>query len=427
MTKVRILTFGCKVNQYESELMAEKLEKEGFLVVPDGIEADIYIINTCAVTKEAERKFKQALRRIKREHKSSEIIVTGCYVQLKPEEAKKLEVDMVLGIKEKKDISRYINLLNGKKVVRISNVNEEEVLMEKVRGSIEERTRAYIKVEDGCDRSCTYCAIRLARGTKIRSKPLKIVVEEAEELLKRGYKEIVITGVNVGRYGVDIGENLVSLLKSLLKLEGDYRIRLSSMNVEDVSDDLIDLFQNEKLCPHLHLSLQSGSNRILKLMGRRYTIEQYLKIVEKLRKVDPLFSITTDIIVGFPGETEKDFEETLEIVRKVLFTRVHAFRFSAREGTPASRMKDQIPGNVKKERLEELLKLAKSVSREYRKKGIGKIRRVLIERNIGGISKGYDEYYVHHEFFGGKVGEFQSVLVKYVEDEGIVSKCVDMV
>jgi len=427
MTKVRILTFGCKVNQYESELMAELLEKEGFLVVPDGIEADVYIVNTCAVTKEAERKFKQTLRRIRREHKSSEIIVTGCYVQLKPEEAKKLEVDMILGIREKKNISKYIHLLNGKRIVRISDINEEKVLTERVRGSIEERTRAYIKVEDGCDRSCTYCAIRLARGTKVRSKPPELVVEEVEELIKRGYREIVITGVNVGRYGIDIGENLVNLLRKLLKLEGDYRIRLSSMNVEDVSDDLIDLFQSEKLCPHLHLSLQSGSDRILRLMGRRYTTEQYLRTVEKLRKIDPLFSITTDIIVGFPGESDEDFEETLAIVKKVLFTRVHAFRFSARDGTPASRMVGQIPGNVKKERLEKLLELAKVTSREYKRKGIGMVRRVLVEKSIGGISSGYDEYYVHHEFFGGKAGEFRKVLVKYVEDEGIVSKCVDMV
>lgn len=427
MTKVRILTFGCKVNQYESEFMAELLEKKGFLVVPDGVEANIYIINTCAVTKEAERKFKQALRRIKREHKSSGVIVTGCYVQLKPEEAKKLEADMILGIKEKKNISNYINLLNGKKIVKISDANEEAVLTEKVKGSIEERTRAYIKVEDGCDRSCTYCAIKLARGTRIRSKPLDLVVDEFKELIKRGYKEIVITGVNVGRYGIDIKENLVSLLKKLLKLEGDYRIRLSSMNVEDVSDDLIDLFQNEKLCPHLHLSLQSGSNKILKLMGRKYSAEQYLRIVEKLRKVDPLFSITTDIIVGFPSESDKDFEETLGIVKKVLFTRIHAFRFSARDGTSASKMDNQIPENVKKERLKKLLELARITSKEYKRKGIGMIRQVLVEKSIDGISHGYDEYYVPHEFFGGKVGEFRKVLVKYVEDEGIVSKCINMV
>ncbi len=418
--KVAIITFGCKVNQYESEYMAERLERAGHVVVPPEFGADVYIINSCAVTHTAERKVQNRIRRIKRENPRAKVIVAGCYPQLKPSDALLHGADLTIGNKEKKEIERYVWEV-GERVTKAYWLKDGE--MEFVASGYGEMSRAYVKVEDGCDRACTYCAIKLARGTRIRSKPVEEVVREVEGLVEKGYGEIVITGINLGRYGVDSGESLTDLVGRLNSIPGNFRIRLSSMNPEDMNDEVIGMFERlERLVPHLHLSLQSGSDRILRRMGRGYTSREYIEIVEKLRRIDPLFSITTDIIVGFPGETDADFGRTLEIIREVGFSRVHAFRFSPREGTPAAKMEDQIPGNVKRDRMTEIEKVAEEVAREYRKKLIGKELGVLVERKTDGISVGHDEYYVLHEFRGGEEGKFERVVVMSVSKEGVVSK-----
>ena len=418
--KVAIVTFGCKINQYESEYMAERLERAGHLVVPPQFKADVYIINSCAVTKVAERKIQSRIRRIKRENPSAKVIVAGCYPQLSPYDPTKYGADLSIGNKEKKEIEKYIDKV-GVSVKRAYWVDDTP--LEVVGSGYSNMKRAYVKIEDGCDRACTYCAIRLARGTKIRSKPVELVKEEIRRLLDRGYREVVITGINLGRYGVDTGENLYDLLKELERFEGDFRIRLSSMNPEDVNEKILEMFRDfERLVNHLHLSVQSGSNRILKRMGRNYTREDYLNTVEDLRKIDPLFSITTDIIVGFPGETEIDFNQTLRLVEEVIFSRVHVFRFSPREGTIAARMDGMISGDVKKRRANELENLAKKVSENYRETLVGKKLKVLVEKTESGISFGHDEYYIYHEFSGGEEGNIEEVVALSITDEGMVSK-----
>ncbi len=328
-----------------------------------------------------------------------------------------------MGNKEKKEIEKYIDLLGSfvKKAYWI-----DDSISEMVESGYSNMKRAYVKVEDGCDRACTYCAIRFARGSKIRSKPIELVKEEVKRLLEKGYLEIVITGINLGRYGIDTGERLYDLVKTLDGLEGDFRIRLSSMNPEDVDGKVLEMFKSfDRLVNHLHLSVQSGSNRILERMGRGYTVEDYLKVVENLRKIDPVFSITTDIIVGFPGETEIDFNQTMKLVEDVVFSRVHIFRFSSRKGTIAAKMDGRIPGDLKKRRASELENISKKVSEDYRRSLLGKKLRVLIEKTENGISFGHDEYYILHEFSGGEEGNIEEVIALSITEEGVVSKIAD--
>ncbi|PLV58315.1 tRNA (N(6)-L-threonylcarbamoyladenosine(37)-C(2))-methylthiotransferase MtaB [Thermotoga sp. KOL6] len=426
MRTVRIETFGCKVNQYESEYMAEQLEKAGYVVLPEG-NADYYIVNSCAVTQEVEKKVRRFIKNVRKNNKESKIVLTGCFAQLFPNEAKKLPVDMILGISEKKNIVDYLLSMNGKKRIFVSEPNSP--VYEKVKGSFEDRTRSYIKVEDGCDNACTYCAIRHARGTKIRSKPIEIFREEFLKMVMKGYKEIVITGVNLGRYGKDLGTDLVELVKSVENIPGDYRIRFSSINVEDVTDRILDLFKsNPRICHHLHISVQSGSDNVLKRMGRRYKVSDFVRVVEKLRDLDPDFSITTDIIVGFPGETEEDFLRTVKLVEEVEFSRVHIFRYSPRPGTPASKFNGVVPEDEKKERMRFLKEKARETSRRYKRKIVGKERRVLAEWYVTkGVLSGYDEYYIKHEFVGEGVGMFHDVKVKSLSEEGVISCRVNMV
>ncbi|SHH45949.1 tRNA (N(6)-L-threonylcarbamoyladenosine(37)-C(2))-methylthiotransferase MtaB [Thermosipho atlanticus] len=418
--RISLITYGCKLNQYETELMAEKLENFGFIVVNGEVESDIFILNTCAVTAEATRKIRQEIRRLRKKYPESKIIAAGCYSQIGLEDLKKEGVDLIVGNKEKKDIHKIINktgIFLDKKYWK-----NDEIDGEIITSSLAERTRAYVKVEDGCDNVCTYCAIRLARGMKIRSKPIDIVVNEVSLLVKKNYHEIVITGLNLGKYGFEKGYNLIKLLRNLVKIKGDFRIRLSSINPEDIDEELIEFIANEdKICNHLHIPLQSGSDEILKRMRRNYTQKEYLKVIEILRRYDPNFSVTTDIIVGFPGETEKDFENTLMVVKEALFSKVHGFRYSDREGTLASRFNKKIPGNIKRERISILEKESKKTANIYRRGLLNKKVTVLVENVKREIYSGYDEYYVVHEMAYGELGEFNEVVIEAVTDEGVIS------
>ncbi len=422
MKKVAILTFGCKVNQYESEYMAEQLEKRGFVIVPEGADADYYIINSCVVTNTAVKKVHHLIRRIKRNHPESKVVVVGCYPQLRPQEPITIGADISLGNKEKKELWKYLSVYEKKEFVdRAYWLNDGRV--ETLEGGFVEKTRAFVKIEDGCDRACSYCAIRLARGSVIRSKKIEKVLSEIWTLVERGYKEIVLTGINLGRYGVDIGSSLGKLCQEIDKIEGDFRVRLSSLNPEDITEEIYQLFSHsERFCHHLHISLQSGSNRILKRMNRTYTREEFLEVVEKLRNLDKDFSITTDIIVGFPGETDEDFLQSVEMVKMVRFSKVHAFRYSPRKGTPAAKMDGHLPGNIKRERISYLEKVAKEVAYNYRKSLVGKEVTVFVERVKNGVHLGYDEYYILHEIPSAVVGEFNRVRILSANEEGVVSK-----
>ncbi|RKX45486.1 MAG: tRNA (N(6)-L-threonylcarbamoyladenosine(37)-C(2))-methylthiotransferase MtaB [Thermotogae bacterium] len=393
--KFSIITFGCKINQYEEELMKEQLLNAGF-VLKRVEEADVVIFNSCAVTEEALRKLFQKIRHVRRFNPHSKVVVTGCAVQTDLNRFEHFKVDAIVSLEKKKKIVPVVQeVLHGRS--EIFDVNRtfwrNEELGEKISADSWEKTRAFVKVEDGCDRACSYCAIRIARGSAIRSKPVSLVAEEVTHLVEKGFREIVLVGVNLGRYGKERGGSLVDLLKVLINVEGEFRIRLSSLNPEDIDDDLISILATPKLCPHLHISLQSGSDSVLSRMNRSYQTADFFKIVEKLRKIDPLFSVSTDIIVGFPGETEEEFSKTLLLLERFDFSRVHIFRFSPRKGTPAFRMNGQIDGTTKKRRARFLRAIAHQSTERYLRRHIGRKRTVLVEEEDG-LSWGYDEYYI---------------------------------
>ncbi len=414
------------MNQYESELMIEMLENANYIVIPEeDRDANVYIINSCAVTGEAERKVRQTIRHLRKENPNAKIILTGCYTQIPRDqtEYELLGVDLVLGNSEKKNI---LNFLNGNGVY--SNIDywkEDDISFEMVKDSVAERSRAFVKVEDGCNNGCTYCVIRSLRGTRIRSKPIEVVIKEVEQLVAKKHKEVVITGLNLGKYGNDIGTTLAELLEEISKINGEFRIRLSSINPEDIDDKLISvILESDKICNHLHIPLQSGSTTVLRRMGRNYTSDQFLDIIRKFRSVDPLFSFTTDIMVGFPGETDEEFSDTINMVTQAEFSKVHAFRFSERPGTRAAQMERKVPGNIKKERVDILIKHAHNIAAQYKQKLVGRIATVLIEGVMNGIYFGYDEYYIPHETNGGIIGDFAKVKTCSVTSEGVVSKIV---
>ncbi|MEJ5229507.1 MAG: tRNA (N(6)-L-threonylcarbamoyladenosine(37)-C(2))-methylthiotransferase MtaB [Pseudothermotoga sp.] len=423
MKKVYVTFLGCKVNQYESEYIIEKLEKNGYVVSPHPSKADMCILNTCMVTSEASRKSRQILRRLRKLNPDALIIATGCYAHLEQQSLLEIGADLVLGNHEKKDLIAHIERYFQEKKKFISVSEPVYQVDETVESFLSDRTRAYVKIEDGCNEFCSYCIVPVARGFKIRSKDAETVLSEIKTLLENGYKEIVLTGVNLGKYGAESGFTLSKLLRVLIdEFSGDFRIRLSSINVQDVTDELIDLLgYSDRICPHLHVPLQSGSNVVLKKMNRKYSVEDAYRLFAKLRELNSDFSISTDIIVGFPGETIGDFRQTLELVSKVQFSKVHIFKYSTRPGTIASKLNYQIPAEEKERRSKELLSVAEESSKKYREQSVGKLRRVLVEQNRSGISSGYDEYYIRHEFTGGRVGNLETVVSKYANGAGVVS------
>uniref|UniRef100_A0A7C5VKT6 tRNA (N(6)-L-threonylcarbamoyladenosine(37)-C(2))-methylthiotransferase MtaB n=1 Tax=Fervidobacterium thailandense TaxID=1008305 RepID=A0A7C5VKT6_9BACT len=426
MTRIAVITQGCKLNQYESELIVELLENAGYVVLTvDDPSVSAYVINTCAVTAEAERKVRQTVRHLKKINPNAKLILTGCYAQVKrpQEEYTALGVDLVLGNLEKK---RILSFLQENGIYASQNYwVEDDISYEIINNSVLERSRAFVKVEDGCNNGCTYCVIRSLRGTKIRSKPIEVAITEIEKLVQKKHREIVLTGLNLGKYGRDINVSLTDLLSEIVKIKGEFRIRLSSINPEDVTDELIELINNtDKICNHLHIPIQSGSDAVLRRMGRNYSTHDLMRLFEKLRKLDENFSISTDIIVGFPGESNEDFEETLKLVSEVEFSRVHTFRYSQRPNTRAAEFENQIPGNIRKERAEILIKLSKKVAERYRTKLVGKQVTVLVEGTQNGVYFGYDEYYNQHETSEGVIGDFLRVRICSVTEEGVLSKNV---
>ena len=383
MKKVAFYTLGCKANQYDTQMMRAQFEKSNYEIVsPDDL-ADIYIINTCTVTHQGARKSRKITRRLKRRNKDAFVAVVGCYAQIDSDEVMQIDgVDLVLGTKGRENIVSFIEqgIKAEEKINFVQDLTAddpfEEVQLEEVRG----KTRANIKIQDGCEQFCAYCIIPYARGG-LKSRKLANVVAEAKKLAQHGVKEVVLTGIHLGEYGQNQEDlNLVKLLKALIKVEGIKRIRLSSIEGTEVSDELIDLIANsEKLCRHLHLPLQSGSNSILSAMNRPYQVEDFKAMVEKIRAKIPEIAITTDVIVGFPGESDQDFEATYEVVQDLGFSSVHVFKYSKRTGTPAASFEDQVHSRVKKERSKKLRDLAANLAQDYRQKFIGSKLKVLLE------------------------------------------------
>jgi threonylcarbamoyladenosine tRNA methylthiotransferase MtaB len=413
--RVSIFTFGCKLNQYETEIMREKLSQK-YNVCLEEKKADLFIINNCTVTAEAERKTRQLIRSLKRENREASFIAVGCYSKLSPEDFQTLGFDYVGGIEEKRSMDNIVEaVFNGEEPV----LREEYVT---VKEGLADRTRAFLAIQDGCINNCAYCRIRLARGNRIKSKDRNLVLDEFRHLIENGYREIVLTGVNIGYYGFDSNDSLLGLLKCLSTVPGDWRLRLSSLDPRTMSDKLIHYIANhEKIAQHIHLSLQSGSNSVLKRMRRNYTTERYNTIVNKLRSRNERFSFTTDIIVGFPGETETEFEETCAFVRKMEFLKVHVFRFSPRPGTEAFSMKNKVSGTVKKNRSRVLREIVEKGSQCYLKAQEGEKSTVLVETTNNGFSMGYDEYYVQHRINGTHTEGFVRVQIQKSERSGAFS------
>jgi threonylcarbamoyladenosine tRNA methylthiotransferase MtaB len=395
-------TLGCKVNQYETEALKEAFLARGWEIVDAGEAADVYIINTCTVTALADRKSRQFIRRAKKRCPGSVVAVTGCYVQSVPRQAAALaEADLLVGVADKMRLPEYVEefLRCRRRFVRVRPLKEETSYAEC--GSItsmDSRTRACLKIEEGCDRRCSYCVIPYVRGA-VRSRAPEAVLDEARQLLAAGFRELVLTGINTALY-----DDLPGLLARLDRLDGDFRVRLSSLEPTVVNVDRVtELLSAKRLCHHLHLSLQSGSDRILRAMNRPYTADDFFRIVEALRRFDPSYGITTDLIVGFPGETEADFAATLAAVRRARFARVHVFRYSPRPHTAAAELPGQIPPQVKKERAQRLAAAARETADAFADSCRGQEERVLFESAAGaeqqqaaadGLRSGYSGSYL---------------------------------
>lgn len=412
--KAAFHTLGCKVNQYETEAMKEQFRSAGYEITGEEDPADVYIINTCTVTNLADRKSRQYIRRMKKQCPQAVVAVTGCYAQVKPEEVAALpEVDIVAGTGEKNHLVQYVSeyLADHQKQKHIlaydalTSYHDQGIIT-----SMDSRTRAYIKIQEGCNRFCSYCLIPFARG-QVRSRDPQEIVLEAETLLAHGFRELVLTGINTALYGTEeafaypltaaeqaAGMHGIEIIISRLNaLDGDFRIRLSSLEPTVVNADYVKrLLQYEKLCPHLHLSIQSGSDAVLQAMHRHYSRADYLDIVRVLKAHDPHYGITTDIICGFPGETDADFADSVRIVKEVGFLKVHAFKYSKREGTAACEMKNQVPGEVKNERVTALIEAGERAAEIFLGESIGEVRTVLFEEaaDEAGLICGYAENYV---------------------------------
>ena len=411
--KIAFHTLGCKVNQYESEAIAEDFRSRGCEVVDERDFADVYIINTCTVTAVADKKSRQYIRRMKKVNPDSVVVVTGCYAQISPEEVSAVEgVDIVAGTNEKSHIADYVSeyLETGMKQVHIRGYEELDVYDETgMVTSTENRTRAYIKIQEGCNRFCSYCVIPYARG-RVRSRALEDIVKEAQALIAGGFREIVLTGINTALYGMenrcaDEAEDGIygveKVIAALDALEGDFRIRLSSLEPAVVNADYVKkLMKYEKLCHHMHLSAQSGSNSVLEGMNRPYDRKQYIDIVKALRSFDPCYGISTDIIVGFPGEKEADFNDSCSLVEECGFCRTHIFKYSKRPFTKAAGMKGHVAPEVKNRRSETLHRVGEKVSEEFFEKSIGRTESVLAEETdqtghmITGYTGNYTKVYI---------------------------------
>ncbi|MBQ5994505.1 MAG: tRNA (N(6)-L-threonylcarbamoyladenosine(37)-C(2))-methylthiotransferase MtaB [Clostridia bacterium] len=393
--KVKLYTLGCKVNQYETQEITENLIKGGFTPTFDDSEADVFIVNSCTVTSESDRKTRQLVRRLKRNYKNAVVVLTGCMPQAFPEASSLLEqADIVIGNKNNDDI---VPLLKSYKKERIVNINEH-LSAEQFCGSpitdFNERTRAIVKIEDGCDRFCSYCIIPKARG-RVRSKSIPDIKNEVAILSEKGFSEIVLVGINLSAYGKDSGEKFSDAVAAACIPEGIKRVRLGSLEPDHITDEVINaLAKLPKLCPQFHISLQSGCDKTLKRMNRHYTADEYYELCKKLRSVFADCTLTTDIMVGFSGESEEDFLQTVEFAKKVGFEKIHIFPYSVREGTRAAELPDRLPRAVKEERAAFLNKTAVEIRKTFLENQVSKTVEIIPEsKHRSGYIFGYTPNY----------------------------------
>lgn len=406
MKTVAFHTLGCKVNTYESNAMLKIFNEAGYQEVDFKQVADVYVINTCTVTNTGDSKSRQMIRKAIRKNPKATICVVGCYSQTAPEEIEKIEgVGVVLGTQYRSDIVKYVDehLETGEMVIKVDNVMNlrkfEDLNIDRFKN-----TRAFLKIQDGCNNFCTYCIIPYARG-RVRSRQKESVLNQAQRLVDNGYVEIVLTGIHTAGYGEDIDDySFYELLVDLVKIKGLKRLRISSIETSQISDEIIDLIgSNEIIVDHLHVPLQAGSDATLKRMNRKYTTAEYLEKINKIRSYLPNIAFTTDVIVGFPGETDEEFEETYNFIKQVNYSELHVFPYSPRKNTPAAKMKGQVNDQIKHERANRLLQLSKELNHEFALKQIGKTLKVLFEKRDG-------------EYLIGHAGDYLKVKVKTADN-----------
>ncbi len=392
--KVAIQSLGCKVNLYESEYITDQFQKAGYEIVPFQEIADVYIINTCSVTNTSDVKSRKVIHQAIRRNPDACIVAIGCFIEANHDYHED-GVDILLGNANKSKVLEYVERYwqtKQKANYFVTPIPEkfDDMTMSTFLG----RTRAFIKIQDGCENFCSYCIIPYVRG-KCRSKNFQTVLEEIQNYVQHGYKEVVLTGIHTGNYGVDLGTDFAALLREIVKINGLVRLRISSIEITELTDEVLQIIRdNDVIVDHLHIPLQAGSDKILRLMNRKYDLAYFKQKMEQIREIRPDISLTTDIIVGFPSETEEDFQDTLSFVREVQFSKVHVFPYSRRSGTVAADMAEQVLGDVKKDRVRRLLALSKELETEYMKKFIGKTLPVLMEVNRTDYSLGHTSNYL---------------------------------
>lgn len=409
-----IKTLGCKVNTYESELIHNLFIRKGYVYSKDN--AEVYVINTCTVTNMSDRKSRQIINSTRRDNKNAIIVVCGCFSQnaFNSGRLDEIDADIIIGNKDKSKIVEYVEdyIKNKRKTTKFYNMDEVEFENMEL-DSMEGRTRAFVKIEDGCENFCTYCIIPYVRG-KVRSKSHEMVIEEVTNLVNKGYKEVVLTGIHTGHY-VDKDYNFEHLLRDLVNISGLLRLRISSIEINELTDGVLDIFsKSDVLVPHLHIPLQSGSDHILKEMNRKYDKEYFINRIEYIKSIKKDVSITTDVITGFPGETDMEHLESMETIKKIGFTKVHVFPYSDRYNTVASKMPNKVDGNVKKERVKDLLMLSDELENSFNSKFYGRVLPVLIEEEKDSYFYGHTANFIrvkvsgnykHNEIYNIKLSE----------------------
>lgn len=435
MAKFKIYTLGCKVNHSETEIMTKLFEEKGYKRAKDNEVSDIYVINTCTVTNLSDRKSRQFIQKAKKENKDSVIAVVGCYAQVSPDEVEKIEdVDLIIGTDKKEKIvelyeeqlfrKEKISIVDSiKDIKKFNNIDVEDEILS---------TRAFLKVQDGCNMYCSYCIIPYARGNT-RSREVENILNKVRSLGEKGIKEIVLTGIHVASYGKDLEKktSLIELLEKLNEIDSIERVRLSSIEPNVINKNFLDRYSKlEKMCDHFHLSLQSGDDRILEKMNRKYNRDQFLKAVELAKSYYPNIGLTTDIIVGFPGESDEEFENTCKFADEVGFSKIHVFKYSQRKGTPAAEMKNQINGNIKNERSKKLIELGEKINKKLMGNLIGKEITVLIEersKNDETYVEGYSTNYFRTKVKGNiedLKGSIIKVIIRNIEDEKLLGEII---
>lgn len=398
MSRIAFTTLGCKVNLYDSEAMAELFSEKGYEIVDFDEAADIYVINTCTVTNFGDKKSRQMIRRARRQNKNSIIVATGCYAQVKPETVSGIEgINIVIGTKDRSKVVEIVEAYKAENGVvnAVTDIKEEKEFERLKVSRLKDRTRAYIKIQEGCNRYCTYCIIPYARGP-VRSRKPEDIMDEVKTLAKNGFKEIVLTGIHVASYGIDLGNiTLADIIEKVHCIDGIERIRFSSMEPKAVDDEFVErMAKLEKVCEHYHLSLQSGSDTTLKKMNRRYNTEEYEAACKRLRNAFPDVAITTDIIVGFPTETDENFNESYDFAERVRLSKIHVFPYSPKTGTPAAKIRPQVSPEIKSERSHKMLELSNRLNREFMSCYINKPMEVLFERFENGYYEGHTRNYI---------------------------------